>query len=117
VPGRRGSLAAQRGGGDSAWAARLPGGAEGGVATSGGRPRRGWSGQRTAPARQQPLAARRTARWERERSGRGERGGRRLGGGPAPGRPAAAAGGGGSLAAAQGRGDPWRLETGSRELT
>jgi hypothetical protein len=68
----------QRGGGDGAWAARLPGGAEGrrgrclggaapwrereaGVATSGGRPRRAWSGQRTAPARQQPLAARRTA--------------------------------------------------------
>jgi hypothetical protein len=40
---------------------------------------------------------------ERERSGRGERGGRRLGGGPAPGRPAAAAGGRGPLAAAGNR--------------
>jgi hypothetical protein len=111
-----------RGGGDGAWAARLPGGAEGGVAggaeggvaSSGGRPRRGRSGQRTAPARQQPLAARRTARWERERerSGRGERGGRRLG----------------DRRRLQGEEAPWRLrrgeetpggwqETGSWELT
>jgi hypothetical protein len=104
APGRRGSGAAGtapgRLGGAAPWRER-----EVGVATSGGRPRRGWSGQRTAPARQQPLAARRTARWERERerSGRGERGGRRLGGGPAPGRPAAAAGGRGPLAAAGNR--------------
>jgi hypothetical protein len=125
----RGSLV-QRGGGDGAWAARLPGGAEGrrgrrlggaapwrehvaGVATSGGRPRRAWSGQRTAPARQQPLAARRTAGVGTG----GAVGGRRLGErGVGEGRPAAAAGGRGPLAAAQGRGGPWRL-AGNRELT
>jgi hypothetical protein len=100
APGRRGSLVAQRAG--SRPAAAVQG------AVGRGRERRRHG----------------SSLWRRDerRGGRGREEWERGEGRPAAGgRPGAwetgGAGGGGPLAAAQGRGDPWRLETGSRELT
>jgi hypothetical protein len=114
----RGGLA-QRGGGDGAWAARLPGASV-------------WPGSRPAAAVQgAPGRGAENGAGSAAAPGgatNGERGDGRRGGRPAPGRersgrgetggwvPAAAAGGRGPLAAAQGRGGPWRL-AGNRELT